>query len=90
MSPTAINKNIRLLINRFHKCAYVAYTATPFANVLIHPEAYDFEAGRDLYPRHFIINLPDPPGDQYVGAADCSVELPSQARLAASRRTGST
>lgn len=69
VSPTAINKNIRQLINRFHKCSYVAYTATPFANVLIHPEAYDFEAGKDLYPRHFIINLPDPPGDQYVGAA---------------------
>lgn len=68
VSPTAINKNIRLLVNRFYKCSYVAYTATPFANVLVHPEAYDFEAGEDLYPRHFIINLPDPPGDQYVGA----------------------
>lgn len=69
VSPTAINKNIRLLINRFHKCAYVAYTATPFANVLINPDAYDFEAGNDLYPRHFIINLPEPPGEQYVGTA---------------------
>lgn len=68
-SPTAINKNIRLLINRFHKCAYVAYTATPFANVLVNPSAYDFEAGSDLYPQHFIINLPEPPGDQYVGTA---------------------
>ncbi|MGZ3415277.1 MAG: Z1 domain-containing protein, partial [Isosphaeraceae bacterium] len=68
VSPTAINKNIRLLINRFHKSAYVAYTATPFANVLINPGAYDIEAGDDLYPRHFIINLPDPPGDQYVGS----------------------
>lgn len=69
VSPTAINKNIRLLINQFHKCAYVAYTATPFANVLTNPDAYDFEAGTDLYPRHFIINLPEPPGDQYVGTA---------------------
>lgn len=68
LSPSAINKNIRQLINRFHKCAYVAYTATPFANVLINPDAFDKDAGRDLYPRHFIINLPDPPGDKYVGS----------------------
>lgn len=68
VSPTAINKNIRLLINRLHKSAYVAYTATPFANVLINPNAYDLEAGDDIYPKHFIINLPDPPGDQYVGS----------------------
>lgn len=68
LSPSAINKNIRLLINRFHKSAYVAYTATPFANVLIDPEAFDKDAGGDLYPRHFIINLPDPPGDLYVGS----------------------
>lgn len=68
VSPTAINKNIRLLINRLHKSAYVAYTATPFANVLINPNAYDFQAGDDIYPKHFIINLPEPPGDQYVGS----------------------
>lgn len=68
LSPSAINRNIRLLINRFDKCAYVAYTATPFANVLIDPEAFDKDAGGDLYPRHFIINLPDPPGDLYVGS----------------------
>lgn len=68
VSPTEINKNIRKLVNRFNKSAYVAYTATPFANVLINPDAYDFEAGDDLYPRHFIINLPDPPGDLYVGS----------------------
>ena len=68
VSPTAINKNIRMLINRFNKSAYVAYTATPFANVLVNQDAYDVEAGDDLYPRHFIINLPDPPGDQYVGS----------------------
>lgn len=69
LSPSAINKNIRILINRFNKCAYVAYTATPFANVLVDPEAFDNDAGRDLYPRHFIINLPDPPGEVYVGSA---------------------
>lgn len=68
VSPTAINKNIRLLINRLNKSAYVAYTATPFANVLINPNAYDLEAGDDIYPKHFIVNLPHPPGDQYVGS----------------------
>ena len=66
--PSTINGQIRQLVNGFNKSAYVAYTATPFANVLINPDAYDLQAGDDLYPKHFIINLPDPPGDQYVGS----------------------
>ena len=35
--------------------AYVGYTATPFANVLIDPGDY-----QDLYPRDFIVDLPRP------------------------------
>jgi hypothetical protein len=45
------------------RAAYVAYTATPFANLLIDPS--DDE---DLYPRDFIVSLPRPAG--YFGAEE--------------------
>ena len=35
VNPTAINYGIRNLMNKFNRSAYVGYTATPFANVLI-------------------------------------------------------
>ena len=41
-------------------------TATPFANILINHEAIDRDVWEDLYPKHFIVNLPRLPG--YVGA----------------------
>ena len=69
LSPNSINLNIRKLLSSFTRCSYVAYTATPFANVLIDPSAFDIEGGDDLFPSHFIISLPQPPGDVYVGAA---------------------
>ncbi|WP_311214489.1 Z1 domain-containing protein [Arthrobacter sp. WCS2018Hpa-7] len=43
------------------KAAYIAYTATPFANLLIDPRVE-----QDLYPRDFIVDLPRPAG--YFGA----------------------
>ncbi len=65
--PSRINECIRTLVNhRFTKVAYVAYTATPFANVFIDHNAIDRIAGDDLYPRDFIIDLPMPHG--YFGA----------------------
>lgn len=67
LDPSAINKRIRELPRLFSRVSYVAYTATPFANVLIDPGAIDREAGNDLYPRDFIISLPKPPGTRYVG-----------------------
>ncbi|MQA35914.1 Z1 domain-containing protein [Modestobacter roseus] len=69
LDPSAINLEIRKLLRNFVRCSYVAYTATPFANVLIDPSAVDREGGNDLFPSHFIISLPPPPGDVYVGAA---------------------
>jgi Z1 domain. len=69
LDPSTINLNIRKLLNSFARCSYVAYTATPFANVLIDPSAFDTEGGNDLFPSHFIISLPYPPGDSYIGAA---------------------
>jgi hypothetical protein len=69
LDPSTINLNIRTLVRSFNRCSYVAYTATPFANVLIDPSAYDTQGGNDLFPSHFIISLPPPPGDTYVGPA---------------------
>jgi len=50
---SAINKEI-LKILRHPKAAYIAYTATPFANLLIDPQS------ENLYPKDFIADLPRP------------------------------
>jgi hypothetical protein len=63
--PKRINGQIRLLLSAFSRSAYIAYTATPFANILIHDAATAKEYGDDLFPRSFIINLPA--GSNYVG-----------------------
>lgn len=67
IDPSAINLRVRKLLGLFARCSYVAYTATPFANVLINPNADDREGGEDLFPRNFILTLPHPPGEAYVG-----------------------
>ncbi|WP_146238957.1 Z1 domain-containing protein [Arthrobacter livingstonensis] len=56
---STINKLIRELLSH-PKSAYIAYTATPFANLLIDPKDES-----DLYPRNFIVSLPRP--DAYFG-----------------------
>lgn len=63
--PSKINAKIRTIIASFQRVAYVAYTATPFANVLIPHDAEDREVYEDLYPKDFILTLPPKPG--YVG-----------------------
>lgn len=63
--PKRINGEIRRLLFAFSRKAYVAYTATPFANVLIHDSAASDDFGDDLFPRSFIVNLPTP--SNYVG-----------------------
>ena len=57
--PTAINRKIRTLLKAFDKSAYVAYTATPFANIYS-SKSEDDEFSLDLFPRHFIENLKAP------------------------------
>jgi hypothetical protein len=64
--PTAINKRIRALVRKFKKSAYVAYTATPFANIFIDHQAINDEYGKDLFPSDFIYALNAP--DNYFGA----------------------
>ena len=64
-SPSAINKEIRVLLDKFAHVSYVGYTATPYANVFIKHDAEDHEAGVDLYPSDFIVSLSKPAG--YMG-----------------------
>lgn len=64
--PTRTNALIRKLLTRFEQSAYVGYTATPFANVFMHHEAWSKKVGEDLFPRSFIINIPSP--SNYIGA----------------------
>ena len=66
LDPSVINGLVRSLIASFRRVSYVAYTATPFANVLINHLAIDREVFEDLYPKDFIVTLPEPNG--YVGA----------------------
>ena len=66
--PSVINGLIRGLLQRFERRAYVAYTATPFANILIPHDTMDSRVGNDLYPKDFIVDLPKPPG--YFGAEE--------------------
>ena len=64
---TAINGLIRQILHKIQRSAYIGYTATPFANVLIDP-AVSVDPGKpdDLYPKDFIVALPQP--EQYFGA----------------------
>lgn len=63
--PSVINARIRQILHRFDQSSYVGYTATPFANIFIHPDAETGGEFQDLFPRDFIINIPAP--DTYVG-----------------------
>jgi hypothetical protein len=65
LAPSRTNALIRSILQRTRKAAYVAYTATPFANILINPDAVDRHVGDDLFPRDFVIQLPRPKG--YTG-----------------------
>ena len=59
--PTAINQAIRDLLNRFSRSSYLAFTATPFANIFIDSDQED-----DLFPRDYVYSLQAP--SNYVGS----------------------
>lgn len=65
--PATINRLIRGIIGKFFRSSYVAYTATPFANVFINP---DNET--DLFPSNFIYSLNTP--SHYIGAGSIFLE----------------
>ena len=70
--PTAINKSIRKLLGLFQKSAYVAYTATPYANIFIDHKAENNDYGKDLFPKDFIYALDAP--TNYFGARKIFIE----------------
>jgi hypothetical protein len=66
--PSVTNELIRDTLRRIPRATYIAYTATPFANILIDPGAVDFEVGLDLFPKDFVVQLPRPDG--YTGTEE--------------------
>jgi hypothetical protein len=56
----AINGHIAELLKLMPRAQYVGYTATPFANVFVDPGDH-----LDIYPKDFIVSLPEPKG--YMG-----------------------
>lgn len=66
--PTAINKQIRDLLNVFTRASYVGFTATPFANIFIDPDTNDEMLKEDLFPKDFIYSLNAP--SNYIGPKD--------------------
>lgn len=63
--PSKINKLIRELAALFSKSNYVAFTATPYANVFIDPITTDDMINHDLFPEDFIYALSTP--SNYIG-----------------------
>lgn len=63
--PKRINGEIRKLLGAFSRSVYVGYTATPFANIMIHDERTAEDYGADLFPSTFIVSLSAP--DDYFG-----------------------
>ena len=60
--PKAVNRGIREVLNYCNRVSYVAYTATPFANVFIDPDSsFDNSGLVDLYPKDFIVAIQAPP-----------------------------
>lgn len=70
--PTQINKLTRKLLGLFRKSVYVAYTATPYANIFIDHEAATEDLGNDLFPKDFIYAIDAP--SNYFGARKIFLE----------------
>ena len=60
LDPTKTNALLRRILSLFAKSCYVGYTATPFANIFINPDAYDQNVREELFPRDFIYALDAP------------------------------
>lgn len=65
--PTVINQRIRQILQLTTKSSYLAFTATPFANIFIDHETEHALFADDLFPRNFIRSLDSP--SNYVGSA---------------------
>jgi len=62
--PTKINGLIRKLLQCFSRRVYIGYTATPFANILVHDEKIHKDYGEDIFPKSFIYDIEPPPNHQ--------------------------
>lgn len=61
----ATNKAIKRILGLFEKPTYIAYTATPFANVFIpYEKTVSGELDDDLFPSDFMLKMPIPPNYQ--------------------------
>lgn len=60
LDPTRTNAMLRRILKLFAKSCYVGYTATPFANIFINPDAYEEDVHEELFPRDFIYSLDAP------------------------------
>ena len=67
-APSLTNALIRDILRKIPRATYIAYTATPFANILIDPDANDSQVGDDLFPKDFVVQLPRPSG--YTGTEE--------------------
>lgn len=65
-NPTAINMQIREMLNVFTKASYVGFTATPFANIFIDPDIDGNMEKEDIFPKDYIYSLDAP--SNYIGA----------------------
>jgi hypothetical protein len=66
--PSPTNALIRGALSLLPRATYSAYTATPFANILIDPSATDRRVGKDLFPSDFALQLARPEG--YTGTEE--------------------
>ena len=95
-NPSTINRLIRQLLSIFSQSSYVGYTATPYANVLIHTEGSagiheigtngpEILIGEDLFPRSFIHRVPTPSNhfgpDLVFGTTSIDEDSPAQEGL---------
>jgi hypothetical protein len=78
-NPTKTNALIRSILKLFEKSSYVGYTATPFANIFINPDAYDPDCWEELFPRDFIYCLDAP--TSYFGPEKVFINQESSAAI---------
>lgn len=77
--PTRTNACIRRILGLFDKKCYVGYTATPFANIFINPNARDEEHLDELFPRDFIYCLDAP--TSYFGPNTVFIDEVTSSRI---------
>lgn len=79
VDPTRTNAMIRRILSLFAKSCYVGYTATPFANIFINPDAYEDDVRDELFPRDFIYSLDAP--NTYFGPEKVFLDEVSSRRI---------